>query len=205
MARIDGVDQLVAEAPSWPGISPMLPKFFKALEEIKSRKLSRGTTQISSGVSPQPIRSLPETKHKSSGTAMSEKPTLDPTSTTGDADDRRDQSVLNLFDVICNRWTVMLIGVLSDGPASFDAITRDVAGMHYAKLASALHHLERHGCVARRPVSTALSAFEYELTERGRSSIGPLEGIVKWVHTNHQSIDNMCTTFDAKNAVRKCR
>ena len=115
-----------------------------------------------------------------------------------DSDHSQCQSMLQLLDRVGDKWTILLVGTLADGPVSYNAIMRDIGGVSHRMLISTLRGLERDGIVERRALATAPSDVEYELSPLGRSLIGPLEGVMKWIRKNQQIIESARGAFDAQ-------
>src|SRR5437879_7599225 len=76
-------------------------------------------------------------------------------------------------EVICTRWTVVLLRELVAGSTRFNELRRGVPRMSPALLSRRLKDLEAAGIVAREASRSESGAFEYRLTESGRE-LGPL-------------------------------
>lgn len=74
-------------------------------------------------------------------------------------------------EVLCTRWTIVLLRELLAGSTRFNDLRRGVPRMSPALLSQRLRDLQAAGIVAR--VTTASSPPEYHLTEAGRE-LGPL-------------------------------
>lgn len=70
-------------------------------------------------------------------------------------------------EVLCTRWTMVLLRELLAGSTRFNDLRRGVPKMSPTLLAQRLRDLERAGIVERRPVKTEKSVFEYRLTDAG--------------------------------------
>ena len=70
-------------------------------------------------------------------------------------------------EVLCTRWTMVLLRELLAGSTRFNDLRRGVPKMSPTLLAQRLRDLEQAGVVARRPVKTEKSVFEYRLTDAG--------------------------------------
>ncbi|MFE1664500.1 winged helix-turn-helix transcriptional regulator [Microbacterium sp. P02] len=89
-----------------------------------------------------------------------------------------------LLDRIGDRWTVLIIGTLSDGPRRFSEIRREVDGISQKMLTQTLRGLERDGLVSRAVFAEVPPRVEYTLTEAGQTLREPLKALERW------SIDN---------------
>jgi len=70
-------------------------------------------------------------------------------------------------EVLCTRWTMVLLRELLAGSTRFNDLRRGVPKMSPTLLAQRLRNLEQAGIVERRPVKTEKSVFEYRLTDAG--------------------------------------
>ncbi|MHA6846192.1 winged helix-turn-helix transcriptional regulator [Ralstonia syzygii] len=96
--------------------------------------------------------------------------------------------VLNILSRIGDKWTVMVIGTLSNGPMRFNAIMRAISGISHRMLTLTLRGLECDGLVKRTAYATIPPKVEYELTELGLSLIEPLRALGDWAVQNRPAI-----------------
>jgi DNA-binding HxlR family transcriptional regulator len=75
-------------------------------------------------------------------------------------------------EVLCTRWTVVLLRELIAGSTRFNELRRGVPRMSPALLSQRLKDLEGAGIVTRQ-LSVEPGVFEYRLTESGRE-LGPI-------------------------------
>lgn len=101
-----------------------------------------------------------------------------------------------VLDRIGDKWTVMVVGILSQGPIRFNALMRAIGGVSHRMLTVTLRALERDGLVKRTAFATIPPKVEYELTELGQSLIGPLRTIANWAQTNRPAIEAARKHFD---------
>src|SRR5690348_13994423 len=71
-------------------------------------------------------------------------------------------------EVLCTRWTVVLLREMLAGSMRFNDLRRGVSRMSPALLSQRLKELERAGIVARVKVEGGPELFEYRLTRAGR-------------------------------------
>ncbi len=79
-----------------------------------------------------------------------------------------------------DRWTLLIVDALLDGPRRFSELSEAVAGIAPNILSSRLRHLEREALVVGRPYSERPRRVDYELTERGRELAGALRLLADW-------------------------
>jgi DNA-binding HxlR family transcriptional regulator len=76
-------------------------------------------------------------------------------------------------EILCTRWTVVLLRELVAGSTRFNELRRGVPRMSPALLSQRLKDLEAAGIVARTPLASDPGVFEYHLTASGRE-LGPI-------------------------------
>jgi DNA-binding HxlR family transcriptional regulator len=76
-------------------------------------------------------------------------------------------------EILCTRWTVVLLRELIAGSTRFNELRRGVPRMSPALLSQRLKDLEAAGIVARISSASDRGAFEYQLTAAGRE-LGPI-------------------------------
>lgn len=78
-------------------------------------------------------------------------------------------------EILCTRWTIVLLRELVAGSTRFNELRRGVPRMSPALLSQRLKELEAAGIVARTASATESGVYEYHLTVSGRE----LESIVE--------------------------
>ncbi len=76
-------------------------------------------------------------------------------------------------EILCPRWTIVVLREMIAGSTRFNELRRGVPRMSPALLSRRLKELEAAGIVARAASSSDPALFEYHLTEAGRE-LGPL-------------------------------
>ncbi|MDG2523610.1 helix-turn-helix domain-containing protein [Caulobacter segnis] len=76
-------------------------------------------------------------------------------------------------EVLCSRWTIVLLRELVAGSTRFNDLRRGVPRMSPALLSQRLKDLEAAGILTRTSSRSDLSVVEYRLTEAGRE-LGPI-------------------------------
>jgi DNA-binding HxlR family transcriptional regulator len=124
---------------------------------------------------------------------LAETHTLVPTGDDAHADCRAFTDVLAR---IGDKWTVMVVGVLSQGPMRYSQILKVVDGISQRMLTLTLKGLERDGLVTRTVYPTNPPRVDYTLTERGQTLTVPLHGLWVWARANKSAIDEARRQFD---------
>lgn len=103
-----------------------------------------------------------------------------------------------LLDRIADKWTVLLLVVLSDGPVRFNTLKRRVGGISQKVLSQTLKSLERDGFVTRRAYPTVPVTVEYALTPLGASLERTLAPLARWAGDNIDHIARAQAQFDLR-------
>src|SRR6187431_1830422 len=83
-------------------------------------------------------------------------------------------------EILCTRWTVVLIRELIAGSTRFNELRRGVPRMSPALLAQRLRELEAGGILTREPSRTEPGVTEYRLTAAGRDLQPLVEAFGIW-------------------------
>jgi DNA-binding HxlR family transcriptional regulator len=103
---------------------------------------------------------------------------------------------------IGDKWTVLVVGVLSLGPMRYRQIFKLVEGIsqRMLTLTLTLKSLERDGLVTRTVYPTNPPRVDYELTERGKTLIVPLHLLWTWAQANRTAIEGARRDFDQQRS-----
>ncbi len=105
-------------------------------------------------------------------------------------------AVVEVLDLIGDKWMVMVVGALSRGTTRFNALMRAIDGISHRMLTIRLRDLERDGFVTRTVYPTIPPKVEYRLTEMGGSLIDPLNMLAGWAMRHRSAIRLARETFD---------
>lgn len=85
-------------------------------------------------------------------------------------DDAREQcrSLAQIIGRIGDKWTVMVLGNLSEGTCRFNELMRRIPGISHRMLTLTLRGLERDGLLRRTPFATIPPRVDYSLTPLAR-------------------------------------
>jgi len=78
-------------------------------------------------------------------------------------------------DIVCGKWTLLIIRDLAEGRARFCELERSLAGISPRTLSLRLRDLEQEGIVERQSFAEVPPRVEYALTEKGRALIPIIE------------------------------
>jgi DNA-binding HxlR family transcriptional regulator len=102
-----------------------------------------------------------------------------------------------LLDRIGDRWSVLTIGTLVQGPQRYTAIAAQVQGVSQKMLTQTLRALERDGLVTRTVFPEIPPHVEYELTDAGRSLRTVLEPLERWATSHMDAVSVAREEYDA--------
>jgi DNA-binding HxlR family transcriptional regulator len=83
-------------------------------------------------------------------------------------------------EVLCTRWTLVLIREFIAGSTRFNDLRRGVPKMSPTLLSQRLKELEEAGVIRRRVLQSEKGIFEYQLTEAGRELGAVVEALGFW-------------------------
>ena len=92
----------------------------------------------------------------------------------------RRSALADALATVGDRWTLLLIAALLDGPRRFGELQAEVEGIAPNVLTQRLRQLERNALVVARPYSERPPRFVYELTAAGRELAGVLRLLAGW-------------------------
>jgi DNA-binding HxlR family transcriptional regulator len=106
------------------------------------------------------------------------------------------KALAQILDRVGDKWTIMVVGVLSHGPMRFNALQREIPGVSHRMLTMTLRGLERDGLVKRTAFATIPPRVDYELTPVGQSLTEPLLALAGWARGQQASIEAARAAFD---------
>jgi DNA-binding HxlR family transcriptional regulator len=101
-----------------------------------------------------------------------------------------------------DKWSVLIVMLLRDGPRRFNEIKRMVGGISQRMLTLTLKGLERDGMVTRTVFPTIPPRVDYELTDLGRSLSKPVQALGLWAQAHMDEIEASRKRFDALETLR---
>jgi DNA-binding HxlR family transcriptional regulator len=94
------------------------------------------------------------------------------------------ENITRMLARISDKWTMLVVRVLGQGPLRFNALRREVGDISQKVLASTLRDLEENGFVSRTVTPTTPPQVEYALTDLGREFLDPVRGLADWITAN---------------------
>jgi DNA-binding HxlR family transcriptional regulator len=103
-----------------------------------------------------------------------------------------------VLDRIGDKWTVLVVLLLSDGPMRFSELRSHLGAVAPKVLTQTLRRAERDGLVAREVFAEVPPRVEYTLTDLGRSLTRPIAVIGDWAETHLPEITAAQAAYDAR-------
>ncbi len=117
-----------------------------------------------------------------------------------------DRTLLNNCDAvrpilvrIGDKWSVLIVMALRDGPRRFNQIRRDIGSISQRMLTLTLRGMERDGLVSRKVYPTTPPRVEYALTDLGQSLRAPVEALGTWAVAHEARILAAQARYDAES------
>ncbi len=97
-------------------------------------------------------------------------------------------AVREVLNRVGDKWSVYVVGALSDGPMRFNALKRSIDGISQRMLTFTLKSLEQDGLVTRTVYPTVPARVDYELTRMGLTLLEPVQALVEWAQVHQPAI-----------------
>src|ERR1700680_2713074 len=111
------------------------------------------------------------------------------------------RSVSEVLARVGDKWTVLVVSVLGEGPKRFNELRRALGSISQRMLTLTLRGLERDGLATRTVFPTVPPRVDYELTKLGRLLLEPVSTLGLWALKNRVGIQDARRRFDAANHV----
>ncbi len=96
-------------------------------------------------------------------------------------------------DIICGKWTILVIRDLAEGRSRFCELERSLAGISPRTLSLRLRALEEQGIVARDTYPEVPPRVEYSLTPKGVALVPLIEDMRRYGR-EYLGVDDCATT-----------
>ncbi|WP_028642203.1 winged helix-turn-helix transcriptional regulator [Nocardioides sp. URHA0020] len=92
------------------------------------------------------------------------------------------------LEVIANKWSVVLLFALKDGPMRHGDLVALSGGISRKVLTQTLRRLQANGLVERTAYAEVPPRVEYSLTELGHTLQEPIANLAQWVRTHGEAL-----------------
>lgn len=106
--------------------------------------------------------------------------------------------VRDVLDRIGDKWSVLVITLLGDGPLRFMELKRGIGLVSQRMLTRTLRGLERDGLVTRTIFPTVPPRVDYELTALGRGLHATLAELARWSYAHRDDVEAARADYDAR-------
>ena len=103
-----------------------------------------------------------------------------------------------VLDLISDRWTTLVIGLLEEKSHRFSELQRHIGGISQKMLSHTLRQLERDGLVTRTVYAQVPPKVEYALTPLGQTLCEPLAAIRQWAETHIDTITKAQAAYESR-------
>jgi DNA-binding HxlR family transcriptional regulator len=110
----------------------------------------------------------------------------------------RDCPSRQVLDRIGDTWSVLIVGLLGDGPQRYTTLARRIGGISPKMLTQTLRGLERDGLITRTVYAVVPPRVDYELTELGRSLLDLVRALETWAEGNMAAVVRARAAYDAR-------
>ena len=117
-----------------------------------------------------------------------------------DRDTEDCRALSSILALVGDKWTVLIVVLLGDGPKRFNEIRRMVGGISQRMLTFTLRGLERDGLVTRTVYPTTPQRVDYELTKLGGTLWKAVEPLSSWARAHLGEILSSRKRFDKRAA-----
>lgn len=102
-----------------------------------------------------------------------------------------------ILDRIADKWTVLILGLLADGPVRFNRLRRSIDGISQKMLSQTLKTMERDGLVSRTAYPTVPVTVEYAITPLGETLADTVNDLRLWAENHIEEVLAAQHRYDA--------
>ncbi len=102
-----------------------------------------------------------------------------------------------VLDRIADKWAVLVLGLLGNGPVRFNRLRRRIEGISQKMLSPTLKSLECDGLVSRKATPTVPVTVEYSITPLGETLSATVDGLRIWAETHIDKVLMAQQQYDA--------
>lgn len=113
--------------------------------------------------------------------------------------DHPDCGIRDVLDRVGDKWSVLVIVELANGPRRFRQLQRAIDGISQRMLTLTVRRLERDGLVLRTVYPTVPAQVEYQLTETGASLTHLVKALADWSLAHRDAIADARQVYDAEH------
>lgn len=107
--------------------------------------------------------------------------------------------IREILDLVGDKWSVLIVGTLTDGPVRYSDLAYAIPGISQRMLTLTLKQLRRSGLVDRTAYAEVPPRVEYSLTELGESLLATVLELAAWSADRHGEIRDHQSAYDTRN------
>lgn len=107
--------------------------------------------------------------------------------------------IRDVLDRIGDKWSVLVITLLGDGPMRFNELKRTIDLVSQRMLTRTLRGLERDGLIIRTVYPVVPPRVEYDLTETGQELQGLLRQLAQWAFQHADGVAEARLAYDERS------
>jgi DNA-binding HxlR family transcriptional regulator len=111
--------------------------------------------------------------------------------------DREDCPGRDILDRIGQKWSPLVLIALAVRKRRFRDLQRAIPSISKRMLTQTLRDLERDGLLDRQVFPTKPPSVEYQLSELGRSLLGPLAALIDWADASRENVGAARLRYDS--------
>ncbi|MBW1215305.1 winged helix-turn-helix transcriptional regulator [Pantoea allii] len=96
--------------------------------------------------------------------------------------------IRDVLDRIGDKWSLLILEALAEQTLRFNELHRHIGDVARQVLSRSLKRLEMDGYILRTLYPEVPPRVEYSLTDLGRSFLKPMQQLIEWADSNHQTI-----------------
>jgi DNA-binding HxlR family transcriptional regulator len=111
-------------------------------------------------------------------------------------DDQDADFIREILDLVGDKWSVLIIGTLSDGAVRYSDLATAIPGISQRMLTLTLKQLQRSGLVNRTAYAEVPPRVEYSLTDLGTTLLSAVLELAAWSTDRHVEIRRHQNAYD---------
>ena len=108
--------------------------------------------------------------------------------------------IREILDLVGDKWSVLIIGTLSDRPVRYSDLAYAIPGISQRMLTLTLKRLQRSGIVDRTAYAEVPPRVDYSLTALGNSLLATVLELAAWSADRHAEIQHHQHAYDTRGA-----
>jgi DNA-binding HxlR family transcriptional regulator len=106
--------------------------------------------------------------------------------------------IRDTFAKICDKWSLLILGMLDGAPHRFTALRDSVPGISHRMLTLTLRNLERDGLVTRTVFAEVPPRVEYSVTRLGTTILPAAKALAFWAVEHNDEVQRNRDEYDER-------